>query len=97
LYKIENVENMPEYLKKYLIKRNHLTLYNLRNGNSYNLPNFVKSNTQNSLIYKGLNVLKKKHNNVANLHDPKHDPKLEMFITIAERHYACRLMALSSS
>ncbi len=61
IYKIEN-EEMPQYLKKFLIKKEAQSSYALRNNNDYKLPDFKKEISQNSLFYNGLKEFNKLRN-----------------------------------
>jgi hypothetical protein len=60
----------PNYLSEKLIRRNQLTQYSMRSGNTFNVPSFKSNATQNSLFFKGTqfyNEFKKKHQNCLNL------------------------------
>ena len=52
-YKIEN-GLLPDYLKRFMNKIKNKTTYNLRRKSLYDVPNFTKKCTQDSLFYKGL-------------------------------------------
>jgi hypothetical protein len=55
LWKLDN-NVLPSYLSECLTKVNEKQSYNLRSGNNYALPHFLKRCSQNSLFYKGLNM-----------------------------------------
>jgi hypothetical protein len=70
LWKLEN-NLLPNYLRDNLTKINQNHNYNLRNGNDYALPHFLKRCSQNSLFYKGLDIYNKfkQQNNCNNIHE----------------------------
>ena len=55
LYKIEN-GLLPEYLKRFLSKIKNKNDYCLRRKSLYDVPNFTKSYSQDSIFYKGLKL-----------------------------------------
>ena len=55
MYKIEN-GLLPEYLRKFMCKNRNKNEYNLRRKSLYDVPNFTKSYTQDSIFYKGLQL-----------------------------------------
>jgi hypothetical protein len=58
MFKIEN-GLAPKYLKNILKKNKERYCYNLRRKSLYEIPNFTKEFTQNTLFYKTLNLYNK--------------------------------------
>lgn len=57
---------LPKYVCSKLIKRKEKRTYSLRNNEEFNLPNFNKKCTQNSLFYKGVNLYNEFYKKVSN-------------------------------
>lgn len=55
IYKIQN-SMLPKYLNHQIIYNRDISPYNTRNKNNFRLPQCTKSQTQNSVYYKGLQL-----------------------------------------
>lgn len=55
IFRMERGE-LPDYLTRKLVKKKDVQGYNLRKKNDFNVQNFKKDITQNSLFYKGVKI-----------------------------------------
>ena len=55
MHSIES-DQSPQYLKNFMLKTKSKNNYNLRRNSLYDVPNFKKSNSQDSLFYKGIQL-----------------------------------------
>jgi Reverse transcriptase (RNA-dependent DNA polymerase) len=69
-YKIEN-SLCPNYLAERLVRRSLTTNYCMRSGETFNIPNYKSTVTQNSLFFKGTQLFNqfKKKNHYSNLEE----------------------------
>lgn len=58
IFKIKH-QLLPNYLHKNIIYNNQIHDYNLRRGDDFKLPKFMKTTTQNNIFYKGLKEFNK--------------------------------------